>query len=48
MGLDMQTKRKITAVTAKRYRASGKKDKTVILDEFVATTGYNRKYALHI
>ncbi|GHT88051.1 hypothetical protein FACS1894137_16090 [Spirochaetia bacterium] len=48
MGLDMKTKRKITGVTAKRYRKSGKKGKTAILDEFVKTTGYNRKYALHV
>jgi hypothetical protein len=44
----MHTKRTITAVTAQRYRAAGRKGKTAILDEFTATTGYNRKYALHI
>ena len=48
MRLDMQTKRKITAVTAQRYRTADRKGKTTILDEFTATTGYNRKYALHI
>jgi hypothetical protein len=48
MGLDMHTKRKITGVTAKRYRAADRKGKTAILDEFTATTGYNRKYALHV
>ena len=48
MGLDMKTKRKITGVTAKRYRKSNKKDKGKILDEFVQTTGYNRNYALHM
>ena len=48
MGLDMQTKRKISAVTAQRYRTADRKGKTAILDEFTATTGYNRKYALHL
>ncbi|GHT73409.1 integrase [Spirochaetia bacterium] len=48
MGLDMKTRKKITGVTAKRYRNSDKNGKTKILDEFVHTTGYNRKYALHL
>ena len=29
-----------------RYQAASKKEKGVILDEFVKTTGYNRKYAI--
>ena len=48
MGLDMKTKRKLTEETAKRYCTARKKLKTKIIDEFVATTGYNRKYAIHI
>jgi hypothetical protein len=48
MGLEMKEKKKITATVSKRYKAADKKGKTRILDEFVATTGYNRKYALHI
>ena len=48
MGLAMETKRKISAVTAQRCRAADRKGKTAILDEFTATTGYNRKYALHL
>ena len=48
MGLAMETKRKISAVTAQRCRAADRKGKTAILDEFTATTGYNRKYVLHI
>jgi hypothetical protein len=47
MGLDMKTKRIITEVTAKRYRTTDRKGKTMIL-EFVKTTGCNRKYALHV
>ena len=48
MGLDMKTKKKLTEETAKRYCRAGKKQKTTIIDEFTATTGYNRKYAIHI
>ena len=29
-----------------RYRAAGKKEKSAILDEFVKTAGYGRKYAI--
>ena len=31
-----------------RYRNSSRKDKTVILDEFCAICGYNRKYAIRL
>jgi ribosomal protein L37E len=31
-----------------RYRRAGKKAKTIILDEFCATCGYNRKYAIRM
>ena len=48
MGLDMKTKKKLTEETAKRYCMVGKKQKSTIIDEFIATTGYNRKYAIHI
>ena len=48
MGLDMKTKKKLTEKTAKRYCTASKKNKTKILDEFIATTGYNRKYAIHV
>ena len=48
MGLDMKTKQKLSEETAKRYCTANKKLKTKIIDEFIATTGYNRKYAIHI
>ena len=48
MGLDMKTKKKLTEETAKRYCSANKKQKSKIIDEFTATTGYNRKYAIHI
>src|ERR1700686_899059 len=31
-----------------RYQQTGKKAKTLILDEFCATCGYNRKYAIRL
>ena len=48
MGLDMKTKKKLSEETAKRYCTAAKKQKTKILDQFIATTGYNRKYAIHV
>ena len=48
MGLDMKTKQKLSEETAKRYCTANKKLKTKIIDEFIATTGCNRKYAIHI
>ena len=45
MGLTMSEKKAITKEVARRYRKARKKDKGGILDEFVATTGYNRSYA---
>jgi len=41
----MKQKQAITAVITKRYKKANKKEKSMILDEFVATTGYNRSYA---
>lgn len=48
MGLKMSEKKALTYQVCARYRGAKRKDKTKILDEFVKTTGYNRKYALRI
>jgi len=48
MGLTMQEKKALTMEVSKRYQQSGKKEKTGILNELVKTTGYNRKYILHV
>jgi hypothetical protein len=48
MGLTMREKQSLTRETAVRYRTSDRKGKKTILDEFVRTTGYNRKYAIHL
>ena len=38
----------MTAAKSKRYQKSNKKQKTIILNEFAAETGFNRKYAVHL
>jgi len=48
MGLDMHQRKAVTEKQASRYRAGSKKEKSRILDEFIALTGYNRKYAIHL
>ena len=45
MRLTMKEKKRVADLTAGRYRQARKKEKTVILDEFVALTGYGRSYA---
>ena len=44
----MGLRRKLAEKTAKIYCIASKKQKSKIIDEFVANTGYNRKYAIHI
>ena len=48
MRLPMQIRKALTDAQASRYRASTFREKQQILNEFVATTGYNRKYAGHL
>jgi len=48
MGLTMSEKKSITREVSKRYKKASKSEKGVILDEFTASTGYNRIYASHI
>ncbi len=43
--LDMRQKKAVTKELKKRYAKAVKKQKGVMLDEFCATTGYNRCYA---
>jgi hypothetical protein len=45
MGLKMSEKKALTKEIGARYRQAGRKEKTAILDEFIKTSGYNRKYA---
>lgn len=45
VSLQMKEKQAITKEVAKRYCKAKKKEKIKMLDELVATTGYNRSYA---
>lgn len=45
MRLKMKTRQEVTAVTAGQYRGARKKEKRVLLDQFVSTTGYSSWYA---
>lgn len=46
--LTMKDKKKLTAEVQERYAKATKKQKGIILDEFTATTKYNRNYAARI
>ena len=46
--LTMRHRKAITTEIQERYRKATKKDKSKILDEFSATSGYNRVYAARI
>ena len=42
----MSERRSVAKVMAARYRNARKKDKGGMLDELIALTGYNRRYAI--
>jgi hypothetical protein len=46
--LSQVSKRELTNTVRLRYSRANKTQQTKILDEFVATTGYHRKYAIHL
>ncbi|MCA1598344.1 MAG: transposase, partial [Chloroflexi bacterium] len=46
--MSVQAKRELLAQTGPRYRAAPRQQKRAILDEFVAATGYARKYAIRL
>lgn len=46
--LSMATRKELTAVAAERYLASTQAQKSRILDEFVAITGFHRKHAMRL
>lgn len=48
MRISMKARREVIESVAARYQSSRKKEKGVILDEFVATSGYSRWYASHV
>lgn len=46
--LEMRHRKAVSAETRKRYTKAAKKEKTIILNQFIAITGYNRCYASQI
>ena len=46
--MGIQSKRELLTALRPRYRRASKAEKGRILDEFVAATGYHRKYAIHL
>lgn len=48
MGLTMSERRSVAKVMAARYRKASKQEKSRMLDEFVALTGYSRWYAVEL
>jgi hypothetical protein len=47
-GISAQTRKELLEALVYRYRNSPKKDRTRILDEFVAISGYHRKHAVRL
>jgi hypothetical protein len=43
-----QSKKEYTQATHQRYKNASRRERTVILNEFCATTGYHRKYAIRL
>jgi len=46
--MSIASRRELLAVVAPRYRAAAGQERTRILEEFLASTGYHRKYALSL
>jgi hypothetical protein len=44
----MSTRAELVAAITARYRSSNRQERTRILDEFVAVTGYHRKHAIRL
>lgn len=46
--MDKDAKAELVSAIRQRYGQARKKDKSRILDEFVAITGHHRKYAIRL
>lgn len=46
--MSSQARHELFVQVAPRYREADRKQKTIILDEFIAATGYSRKYAIRL
>ena len=47
-GMSKMAKRELLATIRDRYRMSSRKDKSRILDEFIAVTGHHRKHGIRL
>jgi len=47
-GMSFQAKRELLGQVAARYSEASRKERSGILDEFVAVTGFDRKYAIRL
>ena len=47
-GVNKTAKRELLETLRDRYRSSFKKDKSRILDEFIAVTGHHRKHGIRL
>jgi transposase InsO family protein len=48
MELTLKERQKLTRLTARKYQAARRREKSAILDTFISQTGYGRKYAIHL
>ena len=46
--ISKQSRQELTEAIRQRYATASKQDKSRILDEFVAMTGYHRKHAIRV
>ena len=46
--MSLKSRRELLAAVVPRYRAASTQERSRILDEFAASTGYHRKYALNL
>lgn len=46
--ISMATRSELVETIVERYRSGSRGDKRLILDEFVAVTGYHRKHAIRV
>jgi hypothetical protein len=46
--MSLKARQELLGATTKRYQKASKSEKKIILDEFIAATGYHRKYAIYL
>jgi hypothetical protein len=46
--ISMSTRNELVTALTERYARSSKSERSVILDEFVAVSGYHRKHAIRL